>query len=252
MREKGYIVLLIFFLFIIFFSTSCTPAPYAEDKSTPEKEPTEVIRETEIQTIPTEPSSVDLSGYWQVNEIYFDDTISKSFVLEAIQEGKEVTFYKDGEEISLCVIEDYTLACTGWLAYGISTIYLNDDGTMHSEPPLVESVNKLEFFRTETQTISTKLPMVDLSGRWKVNEIYFDETTSKTFVVEVIKEGRHFTFLKDGVAIATCAVEGDTLSCSGWEAYGLGMIFIDDDRTMHSELPMAESVNRLEFFRMDE
>ena len=142
MKKKEHLLCVFVLAFTIIISTSCTTQPSKTNTPSPAKETPVVIRQTETLTIPTEIPKDDLSGKWQVNEIYFDETISKTFVVEVIQEDKDVTFLRDGKEIATCVIEDDTLACTGWLAYGLGIIFIDDDRTMHSEPPLVESVNK--------------------------------------------------------------------------------------------------------------
>lgn len=105
---------------------------------------------------------------------------------------------------------------------------------------------------TEMPVIPTEPPEANLSGRWQVNEIYFDQTIKRSFDVDVEHHGDNLTISRDGKEVVTCTVEQDKLTCSNWEAYGFSIIFIDGPTSMHSELPMAESVNRLDFIKSEE
>ncbi len=104
----------------------------------------------------------------------------------------------------------------------------------------------------EMPVTPTEPPEANLSGRWQVNEIYFDQTIKRTFDVDIEHHGGNLTILRDGKEVVTCTVEQDKLTCTNWEAYGFSIIFIDGPNSMHSELPMAESVNRLDFIKSEE
>jgi hypothetical protein len=97
----------------------------------------------------------------------------------------------------------------------------------------------------------TEQPELDLSGSWQVDEIGFDQSVSRTFIVEIQQERDALKILRDGKEIVSCTINGEALNCTNWEAYGLSVIYIDSPTTMHSELPLAESVNKLDFLKLE-
>lgn len=108
------------------------------------------------------------------------------------------------------------------------------------------------------EPISTPLPLpptdqvaIDLSGSWQVNEIYFDKSVNRTFIVEIQQARDAVKILRDGKELISCTINGELLNCTNWEAYGFTVIYIDSPTTMHSELPLAESVNKLDFLKLE-
>lgn len=85
-----------------------------------------------------------------------------------------------------------------------------------------------------------------------MNEIGFDKSVNRTFNIEIEQERDALKILRDGNELVSCTINEEQLNCTNWEAYGFTVIYIDSPTAMHSELPLAESVNKLDFQKLDE
>jgi len=92
------------------------------------------------------------------------------------------------------------------------------------------------------------MPM-DLTGDWDVYHSTFDSAEADTFYLAILQKGVNVFFLEDIDTISTGIVTGDTIRCGDMYSTGISMIFIDDEDHMHSETPLLEPLNPLEFVR---
>ncbi|MEE4240168.1 MAG: hypothetical protein V2I36_01785 [Desulfopila sp.] len=146
MKNQSRLSLLLAFCYIFFIITACV------DETTPTRLPVNPTKEPTSKPVtvtPTVQLELSLSGMWRVNEISFDQTIKRTFIVEIEHEGKELQILKDGDEVVSCTVNEEKLDCTNWEAYGFNTIYIENSTSMYSELPLVESVNKLDFIKLD-------------------------------------------------------------------------------------------------------
>jgi len=69
------------------------------------------------------------------------------------------------------------------------------------------------------------------------------------YAVFIEQEGDSVALRENDERISVGEVRGDTLFCTDWRGYGVGRVFIDDRRHMHSETPLNESLKVILFER---
>ncbi|MBD3184543.1 hypothetical protein GF312_19830 [Candidatus Poribacteria bacterium] len=90
----------------------------------------------------------------------------------------------------------------------------------------------------------------DLQGVWEVSDIGFDNSVVRTYQITIEQTGSSVKFIRDGETISTGIISGETLVCGDWNGYGISKIYIDDETSMHSEVPQNEFLNRLDFKKL--
>jgi hypothetical protein len=93
------------------------------------------------------PQPGDLSGFWDVYHIKFDETLVRTTDLFITQSGDSVWFLEAADTISTGIIVADTIRCSDIYYLGISRIFIDDNSHMHSEPPLAEYYKRLDFVR---------------------------------------------------------------------------------------------------------
>ncbi len=87
----------------------------------------------------------------------------------------------------------------------------------------------------------------NLEGSWEVSPVRFDNVVQPSYMVSLEQEADSVAMWRDDETISTGEIRGDTLFCTDWDGYGVGRIFIDDWRHMHSETPANEQLDAILF-----
>jgi hypothetical protein len=93
------------------------------------------------------PQPEDLSGYWDVHHIKFDETRIRTTNVLIVQSVDSVWFVEAGDTISTGVIVADTIRCSDLYFLGISRIFIDYSSHLHSELPLAEYYKRLDFVR---------------------------------------------------------------------------------------------------------
>ena len=91
-----------------------------------------------------------------------------------------------------------------------------------------------------------------LSGDWGVHHIRYDNVVIETSYLTIFRVDTQVSFLEEADTISTGIIVADTIRCSDMYGAGISRIFIDDEDHMHSEIPMVEYLNGLNFIRQSE
>jgi len=90
-----------------------------------------------------------------------------------------------------------------------------------------------------------------LTGEWAVYHKRYDDVVICTTYVTISQLDTNVCFLEEADTISTGIIAADTIRCGDMYQLGFSRIFIDDEDHMHSEIPMCESSNGLDFVRED-
>jgi hypothetical protein len=93
------------------------------------------------------PQPEDLSGYWDVYHIKFDETLIRTTNVLILQSVDSVWFVETGDTISTGIVVADTIRCSDLYFLGISRIFIDDSSHLHSELPLAEYYRRLDFVR---------------------------------------------------------------------------------------------------------
>jgi hypothetical protein len=93
------------------------------------------------------PQAGDLSGFWDVYHIKFDETLVRTTDLFITQSGDSVWFLEESDTVSTGIIVADTIRCSDMYYLGISRIFIEENSHMHSERPLAEYYKRLDFVR---------------------------------------------------------------------------------------------------------
>ena len=91
-----------------------------------------------------------------------------------------------------------------------------------------------------------------LSGEWGVHHIRYDNVVIDTTYLTIFHVDTHVSFIEEADTISTGTIVADTIRCTDMYGAGISRIFIDDEDHMHSEIPMVEYLNGLDFIRQGE
>jgi hypothetical protein len=131
------------------------------------------------------------------------------------------------------------------------TVQSNSDGMLYViigvwgtwEASRTYYVDNIHVTLTEVKGDTT----YDLQGTWEVSDIGFDNSVVRTYHITIEQTDSSVKFVREGETISTGIISGETLVCSDWDGYGIWKIYIDDETTMHSEVPQNEFLNRIDF-----
>jgi hypothetical protein len=86
-----------------------------------------------------------------------------------------------------------------------------------------------------------------LGGDWLVSDIRFDDVVLREYPIVITQTGDSITLVRDQETISTGTIDEDILSCTDWDGYGLGPIYIERSDYMHSGTPDVEILKQVDF-----
>jgi hypothetical protein len=88
---------------------------------------------------------------------------------------------------------------------------------------------------------------LNLQGLWEVSDVRFDNIVIRTYHITISQSDGSVKFIRDEETISTGVLHDKIISCNDWDGYGIAKIYIDNETSMHSEVPQNEFLNRIDF-----
>jgi hypothetical protein len=86
-----------------------------------------------------------------------------------------------------------------------------------------------------------------LQGDWMVSDIRFDDVVLREYSIFIAQTADSVTLIREQETISTGNIDEDILSCTDWDGYGLGPIYIERSDYMHSGTPDVEILKQVDF-----